>query len=184
MLVLVTAPHAVCLNVLLRDCDRVSEMAARFIAESLKSQELAVETFIGDLYRPKGDLNRRSTRATSYRRALTQSMQLKPCVVLDIHSFPSSESWREGTKSMIEVVILDNEPGQTTWVKTLVLYLKGKGVATESFVGATSNDVVTEARSYGIPAVLIEFHEGLSQDRIHQISSWVAAAVAQLSSCK
>jgi hypothetical protein len=180
MSVIVTVPHAVCLNRLARDCDRVAEKAARHLVSVLKETGKNVELFVGDVYRARGDLNRRPTRSTTkFRRQVSEAINNASKIqssggvllLLDVHSFPDSETWGFDRDRSFELVVLDLMPGSDRWRESLVKRLRREyGVDVGYVVGSQENDIMLEARTAGLPAILLEFNESLNDDRISAIA--------------
>ena len=192
--ILLTVPHAKCVSTTRRDCDRLARTAATYLHSFLLPRS---RLLVGDVLRSQGDLNRVETRNTLYRRHVrnillskTKGLGVAAAAVLDIHSFPyidsfpSPDSWLEDTindkirlllNGPPELVILDNIPAHTPWILKLVRFLHQNNVRVDYLPGARFNDIVAESRKLGIPAVLIEFYEGLSIPRLVTITRLIAS---------
>lgn len=189
--VIITVPHAKCpqfkvpttTTTTIHPCDTLSEKAASILHKSLTDNNIENFLFIGDIPRTKNDLNReRSRETTDYRLKLTKKMSAKKqniVAVLDVHSYPSSGST---FPSDSEVVILDSASGSPKQYSTnLYNDLRGSGVKAYLIAGSEVNDIEREARTvHGLRAVLIEFNEALSDDRLEKISNVIAKWVLLL----
>lgn len=170
MSVLLTVPHAVCLQeIKVRHCDRVAEKAARILYEMIPSSQL----FIGNILRERMDLNRNVSLNTFFRRRIRWYLEnTQPLLLLDIHSFPPGEF--EGA----DVAILDEQPA-SGYGQDLFGYLDENlaGYSIGYFEGSKVNSIIRESNYYGVPALLIEFNESLTDDEMinisQVISSWV-----------
>jgi len=175
MSVIVTVPHAVCLNTFVRDCDRVAEKAARYLVRVLQQAGKHVDLFVGDVYRARGDLNRRPTRSTRFRRNISEMIndlsKSSGGLLVDVHSFPDSETWGFDRDRSFELVVLDLMPGADRWRESLVKRLRREyGVDVGYVMGSQENDIMLEARTAGLLAILLEFNESLNDDRISAIA--------------
>ena len=172
--VVLTVPHAVCRNPQ-RDCDRLAEASARSLAADLAGR-VEVVLKIGNVYRPVGDLNRIETRRTPFREDVVKELS-STSLLVDVHSFPATEDWGRGVSS--EVVILDVAPnvGPASRWEELTTALQAKDVNALYLQGSKLNDIVVQAHEARVPAVLIEFNEGLAPARLHTITNHVAAAL-------
>lgn len=167
--VIVTAPHSLCVDdIEERHCDRVAYFAASNLV-SMFSNIYSMSFFPSNTLRSDIDLNRFPSRETSYRQSILSNLlnSQNADLVLDVHSFPRGGFSGTGEEDS-EITILDETPG--TWYgKLLYEILSQKGIDVSYLLG-DRNDIVTLAREYGIPAILIEYSELLNSERIKEIN--------------
>jgi len=169
LFVIITAPHAFCYHwISERHCDRKAKIAALNFYNKIPYQK---EIFLADQPRGMYDFNRLTSRFTLFRQKIRQYLnRLLPfkdsVMVIDIHSFVehSDDSGYKG-----EIALLDEIPGTSEYVDSIQQYLINNGVNVTRYVG-DFNDIVQESRSYGFKAILIEYNENLSIDRINEIN--------------
>jgi len=166
--IIVTSPHSFCLSRTERDCDRVAHLAASRLLALLPGALY----FPAPLPRTQIDLNRSSSRGTEYREAISNALgelaaSANSPLLLDIHSF-SKEAFDE-----VSVMILDNVLG-TDYGRRLAQMLNEAGINTGYLYGNSDNDIVIEARSKVVPAILIEYNESLGLEKIDQINRVIA----------
>lgn len=173
--IIITAPHSNCLSFeqeeIQRTCDKVSGFAASSLRSSIleKTSHKVIE-LQSDTHRSISDLNRYNARRTEFRKKVTSLMD-DASVLLDVHSFPNE---RFGGN---EFVILDNLPGTSYGKKIDQLMINVRSLLLDGIPSAPSkfegNDIVSEARSRGLTAILFEYNESLSQSRIHEINDLI-----------
>lgn len=180
---IITAPHSLCRgDIPSRHCDEISETAARSLYNKIDTD---TAIFLADQFRGDIDLNRPISRDTGYRQEVTDLMreinQKKQLgFLIDVHSFPDEEH------GDVAISILDNTPG-TAYSLTLAYMLDQAGIPSNYRRGqipvslVKGNDLVNEARSRGLFAVLIEYSEKLDRDTIDQINdiihSWLKVEI-------
>jgi hypothetical protein len=167
MNVLVTVPHAVCVSKVYRDCDRLAEQAGRQLATHLRAQLL-----VGDVYRANVDLNRYGARSIGFRVKVRKALaDTHVNLLLDVHSFPNSETWRLYERP--DIVVLDNVPMSKHWLKFVQALAKSTDLNVAHLPGG-ENDIVEEARAMGVRAILIEFREGLSAEQLERATKSIS----------
>ncbi len=165
--IIITVPHSLCFdNVNFRHCDFLAKRAAQSLNGIIPYNKILL---LGSILREHSDLNRKESRSTNYRKHLTSILSnITNGILIDVHSF------FEGEHNNNDVVILDDPP-KTKYSSQLYQLLKQKGLKTEYFEGK-DNDIIKEARSYGLKAVLIEYHEDRPKNinKINQVVlSWL-----------
>jgi hypothetical protein len=92
--------------------------------------------------------------------------------LIDVHSYPNSFS-SFNVYPVPELVILDSYHSDQGFIDlftsvNFVSYLKSQGIDAVLLEGG-DNDIMIEMRENGIPAILLEFNESLSSERINTI---------------
>jgi len=155
---IVTAPHAE-----LNPAEpHPHDWAARDVAIAL-SRRLGAKLHLADRPRAKGDLNRPSTRGTTWRQNILKSIR-KGDVLLDIHSYPASTDTDNWHKYDF-VVLKSHGAADPRMIVSLVENLHAKGYRAEIAESSVKNDIVETAAKRGARAVLIEVNEGTA-DRL------------------
>jgi hypothetical protein len=176
--VIITVPHCQCdFSDSIRNCDRVARYSASLLFDKIPYERVI---FFSDIPRAQIDLNRYPSRSTSFRRRisdlffqLARDNRTSNVLLLDIHSFD------ENHFGPVELAILDEKPGNSSYVSRFHSCLIREGVVTSRFIG-DHNDILQEARSYSIPSVLLEFNENLTPSRIDEITSIVVKCLDTL----
>ena len=160
MTVLLSAPHAGCFSLTgERDCDLLAEKAARYLNLLIPESKL----YVGYVKRKELDLNRDQAFNDPFRVNLRRAAdQFNPVISLDIHSFPTPEF--NGT----DLTILDESPG-TDYGHDLHAFLQSRLPYRIGYYKGAGNSIMNEMRSKGIPSILIEFNEDLSDDDLTSI---------------
>ena len=160
MSILLSAPHAGCFNHNGdRDCDLLAEKAAHYLHFLIPGSEL----YVGYVLRENLDLNRDQSLNDSFRIELRQAAKrLKPSISLDIHSYPESEF------NGADIAILDEEP-RASYAHGLFKFLQEHLPYYVEYLSGAKNSIMIEMRAKGIPSVLIEFNENLSDDDLSTI---------------
>ena len=143
MKILITAPHAACSpDNPERHCDRLAKKTAEILALALRKEGAETTLLINEtVLRSTLDLNREpSDFFTVFKKELTLADYL-----LDIHSFPILKE---------KVYLLDRPP----FFPIKLPYV--------SFLAADLNYLIVTAKEVGVPAILIEFWEGLSDEML------------------
>lgn len=156
---IITAPHSFCHPALpYRNCDRVALLASDHLA-SYQFNGSVTRYFPANHHRAEIDLNRSVAKNTDYRRKISQALE-DAQLLIDIHSAPL-----HGYEIDADLIILDNHPG--TWYgKLLYETLKHQGISVGYLFGANYNDITEEARKKNIPAILLEYAEYLTPEKI------------------
>lgn len=175
-MIVVTVPHSFCYtNYFERDCDLVAGVAASTLVKELKKKVntgFEIVELQSTVHRSQMDLNRYVSRNTSFRKQLTGLLKGNRVeFVLDVHSFPKSEFGGS------EITILDNPP-MTPYSNSLYTTLVKNNINANYLTGSPSspsnptegNDIIEESRDRGVRAVIIEYNETLSNERIKAIN--------------
>lgn len=173
MAVVITVPHSA--PAISKDghpSDTLSRTAGISIHEKLKSPKrlfvnLSVPRNLCDLNRPPGNCG-----FIPYLEEYLQNNKVR--FLLDIHSYPSGH----GDWGNYEVIFLDTEPFQSFGLSNL---LTSRGVhnnilrASMCDNGEKCNYIISLARfDHNIPAIIIEFNEDLSTERLQFIAGLIA----------
>ncbi len=175
--IVLTVPHAACQSTPNRfdhPCDLTAVRAAQALARALPETKV----FTGDLPRTVCDLNRVECRTESlFRRILTAYLagnHDRILALLDIHSYPPwTRDWTN-----YEIILLVESAGHSPWIYRVIRDgLRARGISVGVLQGV-SNDIQHEAwLKHGVPALLIEFNESLSQERIEAVAQAVAMSL-------
>jgi phosphatidylserine decarboxylase len=197
-MIAITAPHAYCAP---NDeeghhwCDFLATKAAERLANAFSGSSKIFQTSIN---REECDLNRPTCQPTSFSKEGGDKAQKwhqeifdwinenKSKWLLDIHSFPPhSGSFDNGDH---EVVLLFHLPLRAS-TQEFVQFLKKRGVDIQmiqgSQTGYASNAIVNEALENCpslVDALLLEFREDLSTQRLDEISNIISQLLFQTSS--
>lgn len=174
MSIVVTVPHSYCIIGLGHLCDYMAPKAG-----SLLSNKLNAKIFLADANRTVIDYNRRSSRDSNWRNKIKQFViENKTKIVLDIHSYPN-ESVSFGTLNgrIPDIVILDSFNGGNDRLSNEIgTYLNNNGIPTKVLAGG-DNDISIEMREIGIQSLLIEFNEGLSEQKLDNICEFLSKKI-------
>ena len=186
--VLLTVPHALCppryVEPPAHPCDWTAWDSALLLAAALEATGDVVPVLApADVPRFVCDLNRARCRDTPYRRRVRRHLRERRGVatlVLDVHSFPAEY---EGFGDVPLAVLDDVGRGArrpSALGASLARWMDDAGVPMNLLPGVY-NDIQDEARySLGVPALLLEFNEGIAGTayarRIaREIAAWAAA---------
>lgn len=177
--ILVTVPHAHCLPIKERNCDRLAEVAAKKLATKLGTKLL----FISGNYREDTDLNREEGRITSFRTEIAEALKKcrqfrRNCVLIDVHSFPADSfpGKIEKAGAVPDVYFIRAYYGNEL-ATFLHKHLTTNRIAAQIFEGTYQNDILLEATYNHIPSVIIEFNESLGAKKLSHITSVLAQAI-------
>jgi hypothetical protein len=137
--------------------------------------EPVVELIEAGLPRSVIDMNRIQSRGVLPERArITAAIEKSPEVVLlDVHSFDGDAPWGEGC----DVVFMDPSPVQH-WVVVAAMHARNvSGIRVGVVKGSPANDIVMETKGGGVPAVLLEFREDVTDDQLSAVTKAVAAGI-------
>lgn len=154
-MILITAPHAYCIRLPYRHCDRVALVAAALLSELFPCQ-----LEIADTPREEVDLNRDESLNTPFRQRVREKIPFAD-ILLDIHSFPP------GFFGYCDVTVIDEVPG-TDYGVSLYLFLEKK--VKVNYVNDIKDSIMQESRRMGIPAILIEYCEDITLEKIEEIN--------------
>jgi len=166
-MIILTAPHAFCIEKFERHCDRLAKKAAITISNTLSKNSLSSYLFLPNTLRSDCDLNRDICINNIYRKNIRKFLKEntnKILFTLDIHSFP-----KENTKwGMYDLVILDDD-GFTDYSISLYKFCKEKGIKI-SLIAGKGNSIQDEMRFLGYKNLLLEFKESLENSEIITIT--------------
>ena len=169
--VVISVPHAACQPVTLsapHPCDSVAPQMAKLLATRLNAQTV----IFGSVPRSVVDMNRYPSRLVlDERKRLKEATSNQSKVILvDVHSYDDSAPWGEGA----DLVVFDTEPLQYVSVLTMMHIRHMSNVRVGFVVGSQQNDIIIEAKSRGVPSIMLEVHEG---SNLVEIADAVAAAI-------
>ena len=162
---IITVPHACTVDTFLdEDCDLNSEEIAQIVHKRIKSSLLV----ISDIPRFACDNNRKKCRTSNMRKKLRFLLEeyQESSLIIDIHTFQSGSSFDINFEP--DVILLDTHLSEET--KTLAKELVKANFTIVVFQGV-ENDIQTETREFGGKAVLIEFHQRISNTNVKLIAS-------------
>jgi hypothetical protein len=152
-MIVLTVPHAVCIEKPGHYCDYMAPRAASALKGEFAGGAVAV---FATKNRTEVDMNRPRGRDLPERRKV---VPLKPVFVLDVHSF-GPESEPEGYAGC-DLVLMDIEPLQPSTLFVLGALRRDPllGERVGFLYGSGDNDILAEMREEGIPSLLFEFSE-------------------------
>lgn len=160
--IIISAPHSLCLKPY-RDCDTRAKESAEAIAAAL-SPIYSVSLHLSNLYRMQTDGNRKESRGTGWRDALTADIRESialygrdAVMVLDVHScWAGSKEYTDdnGEEPVLSFISFDQK---TSTLRDMVATALGKSVT--CFESGRRNDITLECRNLGVPCILIEHDE-------------------------
>jgi len=179
----ITIPHSYCIgDTGIRTCDLAALKASSYLHSRMKENGAKIFIYMGDQNRTVIDYNRKLARFSRWRMAMENKMIINNIdIALDIHSFPPSvESFGyfdPVNKILPEVVILDSyvidhkflDPVTST---NLLDYLIDLNIKVMLMEGG-ENDIMVTLREKHKRAILIEFNEGLQDDRLKYIADMI-----------
>lgn len=158
--VVITAPHALCYQNIADDlnhsCDYVSAQCAQDIYDMMTCNK---KLFLSDERRSKHDMNRIESRGTNFRKKIAESFK-DARMLLDIHSYPRMKSY----PFKFDSYVIDDENPPTNLSRRICKVISDEGFTCEIVRGSGVNDITKQARSNGVPSVLIEICESLDED--------------------
>lgn len=174
---ILTVPHAKCpYNTVSRKCDLVAKRAANALQDALETRTHEVILHVADLERKICDENRYECRNTDFRKKLRKIYEktktVKRRAVIDVHSYPGTH--KEWLK--YHVVVLDKPKVIGGYI---VDSLEEKGISVyRILLNSATNDIMEESWvDFGIPSILIEFNERLTQSQIENTCAVLALAL-------
>lgn len=169
MSIVITTPHSFCVHgINERHCDLNAENAAVSLLRILRTSKYSTVYLPADQPRFQVDLNRPESRDTRFRQSLGKILNNNPALLLDIHSFPYDTFERD-----YDVVIIDNPP-TTEYSVSLKDRLLNHNINVGYITGNSDNDIVIEARSKNVFAMLIEYSEILNISDLNIINGVIA----------
>ncbi len=147
--------------------DVIAEEMARRLGRSIRKSTV----FIGDINRDVVDLNRKAGRGTAFRERVRRALFSNGTkLLLDVHSFPIDSPGKYAGSEM-SILAFNGEP--TPYERSLTEYLSERGVRVK-LAGPGKADIVAEMRDHALASTLLEFNEGLTDQRKRQLASIVA----------
>jgi hypothetical protein len=178
-MIVLTVPHAVApLWPGVRDDDHhesdvLAERASIALEAALQRTQIPTRRFVAQVPRIVCDLNRNWCRQEGFRPAVTELLgrRKQKMLLLDIHSFPAFHM-------ALDFYII-YEPASSTRSKRLAASLcaaiqRDTESSCHMFPG-DGNDIIAEADSLGVPALLLEFNETLSNEQLEAITAAIAS---------
>jgi len=165
-MILITAPHSFCEPSEKRMCDKLAHKAAIYLYRNFDNSRL----ILSDKPRYEIDFNRKESRDTKFRKIvkyLNHSGSIS--LLLDIHSFPPTDS------SFKEEIVLLPLKYVNSHSQNLSEFLKKRGITVQIFVGSFKNDITLKTNEVGIPNMLIEFRENLTDKRLNYITKAISS---------
>jgi len=173
--VVLAVPHGYCPPATVRICDRVAERSARALSGALSWLGVDAHVHVLSTLRADVDMNRWEARGTLYRLKLLVDMKAA-ALLLDVHSFPPERPDRGelyvlylvgGTQERLAV---DFQEYMLRTIGLTVPIVRGKA---STLLGG-GNDILTVARTIGLPALLLEFREDLGDGRLAELAAPIA----------
>jgi hypothetical protein len=143
----ITVPHAKCI-LLIRDCDRIAEKAAKYLHKAINGN-----IFISNVWRKTLDLNRAKSYNSKWRKKVRKHLNPNN-VLIDVHSFPIEHS----SELMYGITLEEN--------------FLSRGIRSRGYnvvKGDKTNDIIFEAYNKNVPAILLEFNESLTDDQLKRV---------------
>jgi hypothetical protein len=160
MKIVITAPHT-CLNIYDSGCDINSETYQAILGNILEDSILLSNKST----RYVCDNNRIECRKTPMRRALTRLLEKhgEDLFIIDVHSFPASDPFVEGSDITLLDTYLSNE--------TVTVYeaLEDEGYSVD-IVEGIDNDIQNQAREYNAKAILLELADDIPVEIVEEIA--------------
>lgn len=174
-LILITVPHrCVIFRWIDQGCDKRTSWIGRTIAAVIPRTKL----FVNSTPRFMCDLNRVTCRDVLMRTRLRSALQQDASLLLDVHSFPRGAFSKSPTLDMGLMFQLGGN-----WLATsLVTFLRRcTSLKCQIFTPPIShNDILEEARSLGVPALLLEFADDLPDRQIRDAAKCVAQWIVEI----
>lgn len=193
---IISSPHGLCPpNKIDRVCDLSATISAIIFCKAImKYGNIRYDFLPGDEYRYVHDLNRISSRNTSYRKRLEEKFKQssKSSIIIDVHSFPNTYLDEAGEINFFkkgeiapDVVLLGGPKdsfGGNSLCLTLFDALSKDKVNCKIINGISVNDILNQGYEYGVSGVLIEFNEKYSKqiDRLYEICDIIAKALSKI----
>lgn len=196
--VLLSVPHSGCYTYpSTRHCDRVAKRAGLLLSEHLSKLGVDNKLLTTNVRRSDMDMNRPKARKTNFRVGLTQALEdlkeVPRSIHLDVHSYPpkSLTSSDATYESRVHSLYLLDDAGETAYTRSLRDYLiESLGIPYNTYAGTKPcenwdtcphlnihNDIQDQARSLGIPSILLEVNELISKKKMDTVMKTVAVWV-------
>lgn len=185
-IVVLTAPHAYCVNDRKEEkyhlCDKAAGDAADLLEKHLISRGFKVKKFVSTEHRDKdNDMNRKYTRDREYRLNITEYLKTHKgqiIMLLDVHSYPGHlQYYGEFDAYLLDDTKYENHSFSSS---LLFKFLVDSGFKSKILQGI-QNDIQDQAISEGIESTLIEFNEDLlkNPEKFNAIAKTVAYAIKE-----
>lgn len=182
--IILTVPHAECiedeqiaLQLNHHTCDYIAPEASITLASIFNFFNIRPAVFTATVNRLYGDMNRPNTRNELFRQRITQAQQSgKTKLVLDVHSFSSISAEIDDTWKDLDLGVMTlGEP--KSWHISMIAFLKDviPQFRIRQITGSQINDIMFVADQAGIPTVLLEFYEELSQYKLTLLCSAIVS---------
>jgi len=126
-----------------------------YLAHEVRALAHAPHVYMQDVYRRLIDLNRPESRGTQWRMELARTLRHTE-LLLDIHSFPSSDN-EAFDFGVFEIPGITNE----VLLRHFSDELRANGWLVQRMAGGYENDIAIDAHQRGVDALLIEVNESL-----------------------
>jgi hypothetical protein len=192
----ITAPHACCRDLCFdrqeelqaHACDFMAQRAARNLYMQLM-QVQSKHAHSGDIFimkhindtipRRHVDLNRYGGRFTEWRTELHGKIKQSD-LVLDIHSFPAdTTSYGQDVSKDDVVFLVYGLERNMRWVQRWQTYLHENNVQCRILHASQTNDILLVAEASNKHAVIIEYNESLTPERLHDVNTLCASFVVK-----
>lgn len=174
----ITAPHAFCdESNPERNCDRVARAAADALHQALIQRGITSHEMSAHTLRSDCDLNRDVCYNHPFRIQVRNHVESDPGVrvLIDVHSFPPQDpSW-----GSLEVVVLDDYSTRMRSLAAGIYTALVDGGADVIQAQGVTNSIQDEFNRGGIQSTLIEFNEGLSNQRLFELCEIIADHLAR-----
>lgn len=158
-------------------CDFFGPKGGRALRDALvrAAGEEAVAELEADVPRTTLDMNRYWSRGSPWRNRVAEALADRDGGVeclLDAHSFPADHAPFFGSD-----VVLMTETEQVAWQTELARAIEGgrkRDFKCGQVVDPRTTDIIQDAHERGVPAVLIEFSEGLTDARLDEVAQRIA----------
>jgi len=183
----VTVPHAACPPASDRPawaatgehaCDLCGPRSGRRLAEALRPRWRLgqVRLIEADVPRTTLDMNRRPSRGSAWRRGVADVLSGgSVACLIDAHSYPREYAPFFGCDV---VLYTETERAVARWQSELALAVEAGGRLRCGMVAnPDTTDLIQDAHERGVPAVLIEFSEGLDEPSLRDACERIATCV-------
>lgn len=159
--VIVTVPHAACYDSYYRICDTRALQAANIVSKYLESFNLNVILLANyKVLRTEYDMNRPNSRNSNYRNQIENTINQifargdRVSFVLDMHSFPTEDSWSDYKK--YDLVFLYLQKYREDQIFRPYFESDDRVGFLE---GSNDNDIMYTSNARGIKSILVEVLE-------------------------
>jgi len=149
-------------------CDFSGPPAGQQLKLALERRGRVVKILEAPVPRTTLDMNRKWSRSSEWRREVASVSRGAECLI-DAHSYPAQYSSFGGADI---VLLTEGEP--ETWQLEIEERLTRAAFKCSHTARHDTADLVADVHSRGVPAVLIEFSEGLSRERLKTATDVIA----------